>query len=75
MGNDILIMNSACKSWWKAALTLNFAGGGGSFKIVGMCQLMKMTVNDSQVTVIKTDMNTCEVTQLYFWNCCNMYQL
>jgi hypothetical protein len=25
-----------------------------------MCQLMKMAVMDSQVTVIKTDMNTCD---------------
>lgn len=34
-----------------------------------MCQLLKVAVMNSQVTVIKTGMNTRAVTQLYLWNC------
>lgn len=37
----------------------------GLFRIVGKCQLMKMTVMDSQVTVIKTDMNRCSDTTAF----------
>jgi hypothetical protein len=37
-----------------------------SFRIVGMCQLVKVALTDSEMTVSKTDMYTCEMAQLYF---------